>query len=465
LKKTKSDVLLETLSRAELRAFNSFIKGRLNGKSRDVLDYWETKYSVSKVIVNYSEKEKVTRKTLSDFNKQLERFIINRNLEKDQFGSILYLVRELRSRNIEKYFIQLIKDMNKFRHHNFDKGYQNTLALLKLNFEEYLLHNSRSDEPNLYRTSKERVKLSEIISVYNKLFEYFNDVYYGPDNKYKDTGLLKIRDVVAYVEENSQYLKKYYPNVWTLYLIYLSLENSASYERIITAFDFFEKHEDRFTEEFLFLGYDSLLRLLFTNLNSGNTQAINEIYKILLRLESRGILKRIPHFQPRILPGFIIISLNFGNIPLAEKIVNEYRTKVIESFREQAVNISLAMIELAYGRTGKIKGLLENLKPHDPMLYIFCKSTLLKAYYERGDFKHIYPITDAFKHFLQRRTDISEIFNSASKFLYYINKLASAKKNNRKGLSDIEYSLSKENYFFQKRWITEKFNELKSSAD
>lgn len=464
MKKTKSDVLLETFTKSELKQFNSFILCKLQGKSRDVLKYWTSKYSAKSGKISYAQKGSVSRKTLSDFNKQVERFLVFNNIEKDELGAAVSLVRELRKRNIEKYSDQLLKDISKFRHDKFKKGYQNTLALLKLNFEEYLLHNSRSDEDRMYKTTKERVKLSEIIAVYNKLFEYLNDVYFSPEKTHKDTGLVKIKDVVDYLEVNSTYIRKYYPNVWTMYLIYLTLEDSSSYERIIITLDYFEKHESRFSEEFLQFGYETLLRLIFSKMNTGSHQAFEDIYRIILKLENSGTIKNIPHFQPRILPGFVVVSLNLGNLALAEKIVNDYSLKVIESFRDQAVKVSKAMIELAKGNYDNVKELLENLKPHDPMLYIFCKSTLLKAYYENNDFKYIYPVTDAVKHFLQRRSDVTEVYSSVLKFLYYINKLTVLKKNHNKCLNDIENPLSKENYFFQKKWIIEKFNQLKSSV-
>jgi len=460
LKKTKSDVLLQTLSKNELKSFNKFISSNLKNKSRNVLSYWHSRFSVNSVSLNTSGVIQVSRKTLSDFNKQLEKFLIISSLEKDKISGTLFLTRELRERSIEKYFEQIVSEINKLRHLKFGKGFQNTLTLLKLNFEEYLLHNSRSDEKNLHRLSKERIKLSEYIVVYSKLFEYFNDVYFSEHKNHSDSGLLTIKNVIDYVEKNKHYFTKYYPNIWTLYLIYKAIADSYDYEKIKSAIKYFRKNEEHFTDGFLQFGYSSLIKLVFTKINSGYGNAYNDFCKILFDIESSGVLKRITFIQPRNLPSFVSAALYSKNTAFAEKLVTEYNSKIIESLREQVIIICRAIIEFSKCNYSSVIRMLTNVKPRDPMLYIYCKTTLIKAYYETNAYRNIYPLIDSVKHYLQRRTDIAEISPNILKFLYYSSKLSQSKGNNRKGFELLKTKLSKENYFFDKYWTLEKMNQL-----
>jgi hypothetical protein len=460
LKKTKSDVLLDTLAKNELKAFDKFISYSLKNKSHDVLSYWHSRFSNKSVSLNTSSMKLVTRKTLSDFNKQLEKFLIINSLEKDKFSGTLYLTRELRERSIEKYFEQIISEINKLRHLKLGKGFQNTLTLLKLNFEEYLLHNSRSDEKNLQRLSKERIKLSEYVVVYSKLFEYFNDIYFSENKKHTDSGLLTMKNVIDYVEKNKIYFIKYYPNLWTLYLIYIAIADSYNYEKIQTAIKYFRKNEGHFTDGFLQFGYSSLIKLIFTKINSGYDNAYNDFCKILLDIEKSGVLKRITFIQPRNLPSFVSAALYLNNTEFAERIITEYSSKIIESLREQVIIICRALIEFSNGNYSIVIKMLKNVKPRDPMLYIFCKTTLIKSYYETNAYRNIYPLIDSVKHYLQRRTDISELYPNVLKFLNYSSKLAQSKGNNRKGFELVNTKLSKENYFFEKKWVLEKLVQL-----
>lgn len=462
LKKTKSDVILGTLTKNELKAFDKFISHSLNNKSREVLNYWHSRFSVKSVSLNTSNIKSVSRKTLSDFNKQLEKYLIFNSFKKDKFSGTLYLTRELRERSIEKYFEQIISEINKLRHVKLGKGFQNTLILLKLNFEEYLLHNSRSDEKNMQRLSKERIKLSEYVVAFSKLFEYFNDIYFSEDKKHTDSGLLTMRNVIQYVEKNKTYFIKYYPNLWTLYLIYIAIDDSYNYDRIQTAIKYFRKNEKHFTDGFLQFGYSSLFKVIFTKINSGYEIAYNDFCKILLDNENSGIIKRITFIQPRNLPSFVSAALFSNNIEFAEKLVTVYSSKIIESLREQVIYICRAIIEFSKGNYSIVIRMLKNTKPRDPMLYIFCKTTLIKAYYETNAFRNIYPLIDSVKHYLQRRTDIAELYPNVLKFLNYSSKLTQSKGNNRKGFELIKEKLSKENYFFEKKWTLEKLNQLSS---
>jgi hypothetical protein len=459
---TKSDILLGTLNRNELKSFNDYISYALKNKSDDVKNYWKLIYSPDTGNLKPVPKESISRKTLSDFNKQIEKFFILKNLEDDDLGNTIYLTGELRKRNIEKYFEQIITEINNLRHLKLDKGFQNTLSLLKFNFEEYFLYNSRNDCINILRISKERIRLSELIVAHSKLFEYINDIFFSNDNKFKDSGLLKIKDAIDYVEKNKSYLKKSYPNLWALYLIYNAINDPGNYNKIKIIIGFFNINQNRFSEEFLQFGYDSILKLIFKELNTGNSNAFEDFYNILLNMVNKGIINQINNIPPNIFIGFVIVSISSNNMTLADKLVTVYNNKIVTSLREQVLNICRAMIELTKGNYDTVKKLLADEKPRDSMLFIFCKITLIKTYYENNEYRNIYPLTDALKHFLKRRKDTSGINVSVNKFLNYTSRLAQVKKNKGKGLEYVESSFSKEKYFFQKKWILEKINQLTS---
>jgi hypothetical protein len=460
LDKTKSEILLGTLSRNELKSFNDYISYALKNKSCDVKNFWSLIYSAESGNLNKIPKESVSRKTLSDFNKQIEKYFILKNLESDDLDNAIYLTRELRKRNIEKYFEQLITEINNLRHLKLGKGFQNTLSLLKLNYEEYFLYNSRNDNTNLNRISKERIELSELIAAHSKLFEYINGIFLSNEYKFKESGLLKIKDVVEFVEKNKIYFKKSYPSVWTLYLIYKAINDSGNYKIVRLVILYFTNNEKSFTEEFLQFGYESILKLIFKELNSGNSRAFEDLCSILLNMENKGIINQIHNIPPNIFAVFVIVAISSDNMELAEKLVTVYNNKIVSSLREQVLNVCRAMIELPKGNYNTVKKLLADEKPRDSMLYIFCKITLIKTYYENSEFRNIYPLTDNLKHFLKRRNDTSDINASVNKFLNYTSRLAQVKKNKGKGLEYVEVSFSKEKYFFQKSWIVEKINQL-----
>lgn len=463
MKKAKTNVLLESLSGKEYKSFERFLKYSLNNKSVQVMELWNSIYSPGKNVITIPGAKSFPRKILSDFNKQIEKFFILKNLENDSLGKTVYLIRELRNRNIEKYFDKLLKDLNKYHNRKFKKGFPTLLAMLKLNFEEYMLHNSRVDERKMNRVSKNRIVLLDVAVAHAKLLDFYNDIYYSKDKKFKDEGIVNLSGVIEFVRNNSKYFIKYFPNVWILYLIHNAIINSYNLDLILDAFKFFKSNESSFTEDFLQIGYDALLRLLFTNLNEGNSKAFEFFYNLILYLDEKGILSRLHHIPPRVFVGFVMATTSTDNFELANKIVREYNVKIVTSLRETVLAIAQSIIELAQGDYKQVKTKLENVKTHDSLLYIFSKTTLLKAYYENNELRKIYPLTDAIKHFLYRRKDIQEIQKSLFRFLYYLGKLSQIKKKNGNGIENIESLLLSENHFFQKRWVVNKYLELKQT--
>ena len=114
-KKSKSDILLEVLDKNELKSFDGFISFSLRGKSPGVLEYWNYKYSLINGKPFDNHPVFFSRKILSDFNCHLKRYLILKCLEKDTYGSKVFLSRELRRRKINKYFEQLLDDIKEIK--------------------------------------------------------------------------------------------------------------------------------------------------------------------------------------------------------------------------------------------------------------------------------------------------------------------------------------------------------------
>lgn len=465
MRKSKSDVLLEALSRNELKLFDKFLSYSLNGNAKDVLNYWNSKYSGNEDALKNRTDGSFSRKTLSDFNKQIEKFFIRINLEKDNASKMLFLSRELRRRNIYKYFERVLNYLKEAKKKTPGNNPRNRLNLLNLNFEKYLLYSSRDDYKNLYRIAKEESRITEVIISRSKLFEYFNEIYYGGKNSFSDTGLIKIKDVIANIEKNSENYKANYPNVWVLYLIYNITENFVDIDRIDSLYEYLKEKEKLISEEFLQFSYDSLFELLLRAIASGRNNTRENFYRIFLDIEKQGTLKRMIHIRPRYFPLFVAFVLESKDVSLAEKFVSEYKSKLVHTPNQEILNLCMARIEFSKGNYDKVIRLIKNMKMHDPVLYIQHKVIMLKTYYEKNEMRHIYPLNDSIKHYLKRKSLINQPANIILEFLACINKLVYAKKHKGKGLEYIESMLTDGKLFMQKKWIIEKYQQLKTTYD
>lgn len=461
MRKYKSDILLESLNKSELSSFDKFLHYSLNGKAKDVLNYWNSRYSRNNNSIKNEPDIIFSRKILSDFTKQIEKFYIVKSLERDEPNKALFLSRELRRRNLYKYYEQVLNYLKEAKKKTPANSPRNRLNLLHLNFEKYLMYSGRNDYANLHRIATEESKITEVIICRSKLFEYFNEIYYGNKDRYSDTGLIKLKDVVNNIENRSEEFRQNYPNVWVLYLLYKITNNPVKTEIIEILFKYLQENDKNISDEFLQFSYDSLFELLLRELTTGGKNVREDFYKVFLDIEKRGTLKRLIHIRPRYFPLFTAFILESRDIFLAEKFLQDYKSKLVHSPNQDVLSLCTARIEFSKGNYDNVKKLLKNVKTHDPVLYMQNKVMMLRTYYENNELRHIYPLIDTIKHFLKRKTLSTQPLGTIKDFLYCFNKLVHAKKNHGKGLEYIESFISGDKFFMQKKWITEKYHELK----
>lgn len=449
-----------SLAKNELKSFDNFISYNLNGKKSDVLNYWKYKYSESPGYPDGGIQKNFSRKTLSDFNKQIEKYFIWKNLESDAFTEKILLFREFRKRNIVKYPEQLLGEIKNDKNKQIKKSLHKYINRLKLNLEEFYLYNAGNDFKKLNEVSEEHIKILELLVLKSSLFAFVNGKLYA--NNYISGELVKYQDISAYMEKNKRVFKKNHPYIWLLYNLSKININSRNDKCLNPVFELIKENHENVSDEFLQFVYETLFNILIIKINNGCCKNIRSFYDILLHLENTGTLKLFKDIQPRTYLNFVHTSIIFENMEFAEKLIFEYNYMIAESVRKNALNICLAMVAFSKGNYQKAKSLLANIKTHEQTLYFFCKTLLLKTYYELSEFRNIYPLIDTVSHYLKRRSHYREFTPFIKIFLKYLNILSSSGKSKEKKLELLKPALADDNLFYQKQWIIEKYFQLKN---
>lgn len=426
-----------------------------------MLDFWKFKYSQSLGLPTDALLKSFSRKTLSDFNKQIEKYFVWKGLESDDFSKNIILLSEFRKRNIEKYFEKLLCELKKYNNKHSKKSFPAYTNWLKINLEEYFHYYCRSDVKKLSENYKEHIKILEFLALKSSLFSFINDKIYGLNDDIRK--LINYDLIFAHLEKNSLELKRNHPSIWILYLLSkINIEsNNDKYLRAV--FEFIKKNQVNVADELIQLVYETLFRILIYKINYGYYNDSKIFYEILLYVENKGILKSFRNTQTVIYLTFVYYAIEFNNIGLAEKLIFEHNYIITESARKQVLNICLAMIAFSDGNYIKAKNLLLNVKTNEPYSYFFCKTLLLKTYYEQNETRNIYPLIDSVMHYIKRHLYKNKYTPFVDKFFKYLNILASPNKSKEKKLELLKPALAPGNSFYQKRWIVEKYNLLKNS--
>lgn len=461
MKKLKSEELISSLTKNELKKFDNFITYCTICRGKDVYEYWKSIYSKrTNNIKPLSKNKKFSRKTLSDFNKIIEKFFIFTSLNEDNATKLLILSREYRKRNLRKYYQKIINEMKEIKRKTPLTNPKNRLTLLNLNFEKYLLYSGCDDYQNLYKIANEENKISEITTVYSKLFEYFNRVYCRNLIDTEDESLIKIEDVIKYIEKNIENIKSNYPNIFALYLLYKILNDFGNYQNINDLLHYLNNNDKYLSEESLQFCYDSLFEFLIKYLEKGDFTLYNNFYKIFLDLETRGVLKNLIHIRPKYFPIFVGMILDSKDIKETIKFIYDNKEKVPQDYTEQVYSISIAKVEFHNKNYDKVKDILLKIKPNDFFLYLYHKTLLLKTYYEKGEYKFIYPLSDTIKHYIKRKLLTNHMATNINTFLKCVSKLSSYMKNKNTSLDFIENCIKSNQYFIEKEWVIEKYYEI-----
>ncbi|MFA7359509.1 MAG: hypothetical protein WC139_00585 [Candidatus Kapaibacterium sp.] len=463
-RKIKSDFLLESLSPKEIEQFDKYIRSK-NGKGGvRILKFWQSKFNTlrNESLNRHSDASgDFSRKTISDFVKILESFIATKGYEMDLLSQKIYLAKELRSRNVDKYFTSLIDDVCSDNSVKYLKGYSYMSNLQRLYVEEYFLCNSRSEEEGMYDISAKILKNAEVVLIKSKLFEFINRKLYTPDaNPLKDE-ILSVGDAVRIVEKNASCYSVNYPNVYLDYLFYKMLKKPDERERVSNALKYLREKEKELALDFIQFSYETLIRFLSVRINSGCSVSQSTLYELFKEVEGTGILNKIQNVQPMIFILAVATSLSINDITFANKLIALYKGKINISYRDEVIAVSRALTDFAAGKYENVKMITEDFKTRNASLYLFSKSTLLKALFELKEDRNIMPLIDTTKHFLNRKlADRIVQKESIFKFLNYLNSLCSVRRKNRRGAEILLDKIKDEKTFYQKKWVLSKAEEL-----
>lgn len=465
LKKSKTDLLLETIQPKEFMNFERYLVSKLGRHhNTDYFNYWIWKkennfsYRNGNPKNNTPYKHTLSRKFLSDFNKLIEGYFMGVSVERDKQLKNILLLNEMRQRKVDKLFAAYLKKTKGPKKNKNIKGLISNITSLRFYFEEYILLNALSDEQGMVRVGGDICRISEVIYFQNVLFSFINTNLFVCDI-FKPC--LKSDAILQSIKENSDYYEKNHLNVYLLYLISRLIKEYKTIEDLEEVITYLNKNEKFLTPEYLKITYESLFRLTLQRININDYEELKKTFSIIRNIERKGILKKIPYLQPIVFFSMVNLSLIVEKIDFAEKFIRKYSNKLFCIPDDDVLSICKAMLDSERGKFISPKELLIKLRVRNSTLYIYSKITLLKVMYDRNELRTIMSLSDTIKHFIQRKDEINEPFKQGvSNFLSNITHLALAKRKNGWGLIQIRERFDLDKSLFQRRWVSDKLKEL-----
>ena len=354
-------------------------------------------------------KEKFNPQKLSDLLTYLyrlyEKFLAQLEFENDDAHGKISLLRSYRSRNGDRHFLSLMKNLR-------ENG-----ALNGLDENRFLREYQIESESDLYFTAKdsrttdksiERKTISLDLFYLTAKLRSCCDMLNRQNIVSEKYEIRMLDEVKSFVGNNFQLLENY-PSILIYYQILQTLQQSENEEHHQQLVELLEKHSSKVEKSELRTMYDYAQNYCIKKINSGNTKYLNEIFKLYKSLLKKDLmLDENANLSQWDYKNIVTVGTRLGEYGWCEKFLNDYKGKLPQDDRENAHAFNLATLYYSQKKYDNALKLLQTVEFTDVYYSLGARSLLLKVYYEANEFEPLYSLFDSFKIYLKRNKLVSE---------------------------------------------------------
>jgi hypothetical protein len=157
----------------------------------------------------------------------------------------------------------------------------------------------------------------------------------------------------------------------------------------------------------------------------------------------------------------VTVALRANEGKWTEKFITSYKNRIPKADRSNAYTFNLARLYFYQKKFDKVLVLLQDVNYSDIFYQLDSKTTLMKTYYELGEYLPLMALKESFRILLRRKKLISEQNRiNYMNFIRYTLKLYRADVKNVPAIKALETDISASTNVADKTWLLEKVNEL-----
>lgn len=394
---------------------------------------------------------------LSDLAKKTEEFIIVDKLKNNEPAKLQEIIDYYSEANLLKYYPETAGLLNKKlqnvqqRHGDFYYSLYRFEASQNVYSE---LLNRRNAEKNILQT------LDALDSHYfiTKL-NYFSALLH-----YKN--FLAIEGEVALINETLKYLEekkfKNIPAIEVHYHIVKSLIEPENEQHFYLLKESIFKHSRQFPKTAARNMFAFSINYCIRRINFGKLNYLAELFELYKRMlkdelmtDNKGNMSQFDY------KNIVTVGLRAGDLNWTEKFIRDYKTNLRKAERDNAYTYNMAKVHFQKREFDKVLQMLQDVKYDDIFYQLDSKSTLVKTYFELGEYFPLMSLKESFRILLRRKKVISEQNRvNYMNFLRYTMRLYRIDVKDTKKLMELKKSIESATNVADKGWLMEKLNEL-----
>lgn len=411
------------------------------------------------IILDKSYDDIRFRKYCSDLLKLLEDYLIQQAFDQNQILKSSLLLESLNAKKLDRLYVSSLRTANtilqQFPYQSAD-FYFNKYKLEKISYDLNEYETKRDERSNVEEISQniDHFFLAEKLRISSAVLSQQNVAAHSYNLFMKDEVLDHIRNNYEYYED--------IPPIALYYQIYLTLaedENEAHYFKLKELLDRFSLKFP--TEEARDVLYLAAQNYCIRKSYQGNQKFLNELFILYKDLLSKGIILAENQLSPWYFRNIITTGLRLKEYDWTENFIKDFQSYLPSSFKDNAVNYSLAQVYFYQKKYDKVIQELQNVEYEDVAYNLNSKTMLIATYYEIDEIEPLFSILESFRTYLNRHKDIPEWRRK-----YYINLIKYTKKltkiipNDLKAVEKLKTEVESTQNIASIDWLKEKITEL-----
>jgi len=412
--KTTLIQFLTHLNRKEMTRFVEFVDSPFFNKHKDVK---RLVHFLNKIYPNFTKKktdrlaiyakmfpkeafdEPKLKHVFSYTLRLLEQFLSHQEFMKVDSDLKLFLLRDLRNRNLNKRFEKILaqtkSEINKEQIRNF--SHHSRMYTLISEADKYFTDKEayKRDE-NLQNKvdSLDRFYLSEKL---RSICEMLNRKRFL-DHQY-DFNMEQ--EMISYLEARPEWWANT-PSIQIYYQVYQTLRNTEEDKHYYKLMDLLQDHRHKFPETERLGLFNYALNYCIRRGNSGRVEFWKEVFKIYKQILKDQLILENGFLSESHYGNIATVAMKVKEFDWAENFIHEYKNQLSAANSENAFNYNLSRYYVESRQYDEALVLLNSIEYTNLVYFLGCKVLLLRAYYELGEGEPLRSLMDSFKQYLTR---------------------------------------------------------------
>jgi hypothetical protein len=465
---TKPDHILRSLSQYELNRLDRFMPAVADERLLAVWAYIRTFYKerIPEALdknniwrIAYGKKKFIAlryARLLSDFTRVLEQFLLLEHISAQPTDRAIALLDIYNSRGLASCITPVIKAADE--------------SLLKSPYRdgEYYLSRFLIDEQqhtyieNLDRRDSEK-HLSQTIGSLDTYYVIQKLKYYATALHYQK--FLNIPSEIHFAAEAMQIAASPVFAQVPLVNIYLCIIHTLQEKDSDDAFGqlraLLSKHISLFPKAEAEQLYAFAVNYCIRQINKGEPEYLHKIFTLYKQMLRDGLLTYKGSISPWEFKNIVTVALRAKELKWAETFIREQSPFIPDRDRDNAYTFNMARYAFASKKYSIVLELLGTVDYDDVFYQLDAKATLMKTYYELGEYQPLQSLKESFRILLSRKKLISDTQRSVyGNFIRYTLKLYRADVRDKKKMAALRKEIENTQQMADKGWLLEKLADM-----